>query len=119
MNSPFAHFAVGCGAAEAIDLAYAFFVLLLSTLLCYQPTELIWAFFLFYLFSTFTPPPLIVMYITIFALHNDFFLRFSLKNAHIFWTALARVALFLFRFGKLLTIHQASRGVSLHSHALL
>ena len=32
-------------------------VLLLSTLVFYQPTELIWAFFLFHKFSNLTPPP--------------------------------------------------------------
>ena len=35
---------------------WALFVLLLSTLVCYQPTELIWAF-LFHKLSHFTPPP--------------------------------------------------------------
>ena len=37
-------------------LAWALFVLLLSTLVCCQPTELIWVF-LFHKFSNFTPPP--------------------------------------------------------------
>ena len=37
-------------------LAWALFVLLLSTLVCCQPTELIWGF-LFRKFSYFTPPP--------------------------------------------------------------
>ena len=37
-------------------LAWALFVLLLSTLVCYQPTELIWAL-LFHKLSNFTPPP--------------------------------------------------------------
>ena len=38
-------------------LAWALFVLLLSTLLCCQPTELILGFFLFHIFSSFTFPP--------------------------------------------------------------
>ena len=37
-------------------LAWALFVLLFSTLMCCQPTELIWAF-LFHKFSNFIPPP--------------------------------------------------------------
>ena len=37
-------------------LAWALFVLLLSTLVCCQPTELIWVF-LFHKFHNFTPPP--------------------------------------------------------------
>ena len=45
---------IQCGAAEATGLDL--FVLLLSTLVCYQLTELIWAFFLFHKFSSFTPP---------------------------------------------------------------
>ena len=40
-------------------LAWALFVLLLSTLVCCQPTELIWAF-LFHKFSNFTPRPWLV-----------------------------------------------------------
>ena len=38
-------------------LAWALFVLFLSTLVCCQPIELIWVFFLFHKFSNFTPPP--------------------------------------------------------------
>ena len=41
------------GAAEATGLG---FVLLLSTLMCCQPRQLIWAF-LFYILFNFTPPP--------------------------------------------------------------
>ena len=44
-----------CGAAKA-RLAWALFVLLLSTLLYCQPTDLIWAFW-FHQFSNFAPPP--------------------------------------------------------------
>ena len=41
-------------------LAWALFVLLLSTLVCCQRTELIWAFFLFhtYIFQFYSPSPL-------------------------------------------------------------
>ena len=42
---------MGCGAAKATGLG---FVLLLSTLMCCQPTELIWAYFC-HIFSSFTP----------------------------------------------------------------
>ena len=38
-------------------LAWALFVLFLSTLVCCQLTELMWVFFLFHKFSNFTPPP--------------------------------------------------------------
>ena len=38
-------------------LAWALFVLLLSTLVCCQPTELIWAFFCFINFPILPPPP--------------------------------------------------------------
>ena len=47
----FSHqFVLTCGAAEATDLVVVFFFSLLSTLVCCQPTELIWAF-LFHKFS--------------------------------------------------------------------
>ena len=46
---------MGCGAAEA---AWALFVLLLSTLVCCQPTEVILDFVLFHTFSNFTASPL-------------------------------------------------------------
>ena len=42
---------IGCGAAEATGLGFV--CLLLSTLVCYQPTELIWA----YIFQFHSPPP--------------------------------------------------------------
>ena len=45
---------MGCGAAEVTGLV--FFVLLLSTYVCCQPTELILGFFLFHKFANFTPP---------------------------------------------------------------
>ena len=43
---------MGCCAAEATDLGFVCFVVINC-----QPTELIWAFFLFHNFSNFTPPP--------------------------------------------------------------
>ena len=45
-----------CGAAEATGLGFVF--LLLSTLVCCQPTELIWAFMFHQLSFFFLPPPL-------------------------------------------------------------
>ena len=56
-DSPFSTqiLVIACMFLEATGLCL--FVLLLSTLVCYQPTELIWAF-LFHTFSNFTPPPL-------------------------------------------------------------
>ena len=41
---------------HAKRLTWALFVSLLSTLVCFLPTELIWAF-LFHKFSNFIPPP--------------------------------------------------------------
>ena len=46
---------IGCCAAEATGLGFFFF--LLSTLVCYQPTELIWAFFVSSIFQFHSPPP--------------------------------------------------------------
>ena len=63
---------MGCGAAEATGLAL--FVLLLSTLVCCQPTEL-FGLFLFNKFSNFTPPPST-------GIHGDVSLRRLGKGRH-------------------------------------